>query len=300
MQIGQMKTTLSPKELAQAIGASESTLKRWIDDGKLYAERTVGGHRRVPLIEAVRFIRESEVPIEHPEILGLDRSAAEGATLEATDKATLLWEYLREGSEDKAIGFLVGLYLAGWSLASICDGPVHRAMEKVGELWLDCAEGVFLEHRASEICARAVNEVRRVISVPKEAPVALGGAPSGDPYQIPSLCAATILAGEGFSTMNLGPNTPFRAMIEGVDSLSPSLVWVTVSFRAQPELLKREFLEFQKELEAREIPLAVGGREYEEITTLHSPLLMRGASMSELSSFARGLRAGGLKAEVSR
>ncbi|HEX9106572.1 MAG TPA: MerR family DNA-binding transcriptional regulator, partial [Longimicrobiales bacterium] len=48
---------LSPRELAEAVGVSESSLKRWADRGVLAVERTAGGHRRIPLGEAVRFIR---------------------------------------------------------------------------------------------------------------------------------------------------------------------------------------------------------------------------------------------------
>ena len=46
---------LSPRQLAVAIGVSESSLKRWADDGRLAVERTAGGHRRIPLPEAVRW-----------------------------------------------------------------------------------------------------------------------------------------------------------------------------------------------------------------------------------------------------
>ena len=54
-----MKSVLSPKELAAAIGVSESTLKRWADDGLIVFSRTAGGHRRIRLAEAIRFIREN-------------------------------------------------------------------------------------------------------------------------------------------------------------------------------------------------------------------------------------------------
>lgn len=66
-----MKPTLSPKELAEAIGVSESSLKRWVDEGVIQASRTRGGHRRIALAEAVRYIRESGIPIIRPDILGI-------------------------------------------------------------------------------------------------------------------------------------------------------------------------------------------------------------------------------------
>ena len=62
---------LSTRDLAEAIGASESSLKRWIDAGKIAASRTEGGHRRVERAEAVRFIRETGARLVRPELLDL-------------------------------------------------------------------------------------------------------------------------------------------------------------------------------------------------------------------------------------
>src|SRR5690242_3719305 len=60
---------LSPRDLADALGVSESSLKRWVDAGKLAAFRTEGGHRRIAVSEALRFIRETGAPVARPELL---------------------------------------------------------------------------------------------------------------------------------------------------------------------------------------------------------------------------------------
>ncbi|MBK6463401.1 MAG: helix-turn-helix domain-containing protein [Myxococcales bacterium] len=52
------KEELSPREVAKALGVSESAVKRWCDDGLLPFERTPGGHRRVPSHAVLRFARE--------------------------------------------------------------------------------------------------------------------------------------------------------------------------------------------------------------------------------------------------
>src|SRR3954453_15398204 len=73
-----MSTFLSPKTLAQAIGVSESSLKRWADEGLLDVVRTAGAHRRIDLREAIRYIRAAGHPILRPDLLGvpgLDGSA---------------------------------------------------------------------------------------------------------------------------------------------------------------------------------------------------------------------------------
>ena len=61
---------LGPRQLGQALGVSESSVKRWADQGEIVTHRTSGGHRRIALAEAIRFIRESGLPVVDPGILG--------------------------------------------------------------------------------------------------------------------------------------------------------------------------------------------------------------------------------------
>ena len=62
---------LSPRDLAQAMGVSESSIKRWADDGKIMITSTQGGHRKIQREEAVRFIRERGMKVPFPQHLGL-------------------------------------------------------------------------------------------------------------------------------------------------------------------------------------------------------------------------------------
>ena len=66
---------LSPRQLASALGLSESTLKRWIDRGHITVHKTLGGHRRIALPDAVAFIRKEGMPILDSGVLGLPENA---------------------------------------------------------------------------------------------------------------------------------------------------------------------------------------------------------------------------------
>lgn len=50
-------------EVARMAHVSPSTVLNWIDRGLLGAHRTVGGHRRVPRDQLVRFLREHSMPV---------------------------------------------------------------------------------------------------------------------------------------------------------------------------------------------------------------------------------------------
>ena len=66
-----MNELLSPKQVAQALGVSESSLKRWCDQGRIATVRTGGGHRRLSLADVLRFVRDHAHPLVSPEVLGL-------------------------------------------------------------------------------------------------------------------------------------------------------------------------------------------------------------------------------------
>ena len=56
-----------------------------------------------------------------------------------------------------ARGLILSWYLDGRTLPALFDGPVRAAMHKVGDLWRHDPRGILVEHRATEICAAAVD-----------------------------------------------------------------------------------------------------------------------------------------------
>lgn len=289
-----MKPILTPRELAEAIGVSESSIKRWTDDGAIRGTRTAGGHRRIPISEALRFIRESRSILVRPEILGLADVAALGGEVPAFgEEGEQLFAYLKAGAAVEARGLLISLYLGGRSVAQVLDGPMREAMHRLGELW-QCEEaGIFHEHRATDIAIHALNQLRTLLpGRPEGALGAVGGAPSGDPYVIPTLGVAATLEAEGFAAVNLGPETPGPTLQQAVRRLSPAIVWVSVSVAGAPGALAAELWRLADGAVGEEGPtLVVGGRRVHELDLPSHPRLLVGASMGELVAFARGLKA---------
>ena len=66
-----MDKLLSPKQVAVAIGASESSLKRWCDQGLIETVRTAGGHRRLSVSSVLGYLQKTGHQLIAPEILGL-------------------------------------------------------------------------------------------------------------------------------------------------------------------------------------------------------------------------------------
>jgi MerR family transcriptional regulator, light-induced transcriptional regulator len=279
-------THLSPRVLAEAIGVSESSLKRWADEGRLAAERTAGGHRRIPVSEALRFIRHSGLTLVRPDLLGLPgEPVAMGRSREAA--AERLEGLLMEDRADAARSLLVSLYVDGASLSWICDEVIRVVLARLGELWEHGPSGIFLEHRATETCLRSLAQLRLLLPpVPSDAPAAVGGAFEGDDYQIPSAMAALILAEAGYRARDLGPRTPVAATLEAVARYGPGLIWQSISVEpADPVRAIRDLARLAKVVSPG--ALVVGGRAGETVA-VHGPNVHRLGSMAELAAFGRG------------
>jgi excisionase family DNA binding protein len=275
---------LSPRDLADALGVSESSLKRWIDAGRIRASRTGGGHRRIALADALAFIRETGAPVVRPELLGLGEPPFEQAGRSLDDGE--LWRALLEG-DGRAVRSWIDARLAdGARIPDLCDGPIRAAMHAIGELWQHEADGVFLEHRATDLCLQAIAQLRARFDPPLGAPTAVGGAPEDDPYLLPSAMAALVLAAEGYRPINLGADTPTAALHRAVAHHRPRLVWISASAPI-PLAQAHELAAFLTSLPDGAVAL-VGGRHRAAIAAA-DPALRTADTMAELAALAREL-----------
>lgn len=254
--------TFSPKELGPIIGVSQSSIKRWVDAGLIQVTRTAGGHRRITLTEALRFIRKREMPIMRPDLLGLPDLTQLSPTARAGElSGEVLLQVLKSGNASQARGLISSAFLSGRSPADLFDGPLAEAFEVLGELWKEDDCGIYLEHQATQICIEAVNNMRMLISpTPSDAPVALGGAPEQDPYILPSMMAATVLANAGYQDVNLGAKTPADALQRAAESYKPTLVWIAATSREAYKLDKYALRDVAQHFIDEGIEVVYGGQ----------------------------------------
>jgi len=291
-----MKSLLSPKELAAAIGVSESSIKRWVDEGKVEASRTAGGHRRISMAEVVRFLRESGQKLIEPGLLGLpelqELKVAEpecpAGDLEAQGER--LFHFLEAGACNMARGLLLQLYLDGLGLAEIFDGPLRSALRRIGQLWQSGPVGIFLEHRAIQISLQAVHQLAALTPRQSRGPLALGAAAPPDTSQLPTLMVATLLASEGFQAVNLGPDLPLTVLGDAVLDMKPALVWLSISHGGDEKGLLQEVAILKSKVDTVGAALAIGGRAApRSLGQSPPPRFLLGQSLAELVAFVRGL-----------
>ncbi len=120
--------------------------------------------------------------------------------------------------------------------------------------------------------------------------MAVGCAPSGDSYVLPSLAAATVVEDEGFRAVNLGPHTPLETLATGVSAFKASLVWICfTSVDRARRGVRREILKLAARFSRVGAVLVVGGRQVDRLTPSHEKGVSVGHPMAELRAVARGL-----------
>lgn len=287
---------LSPKALGQAIGVSESSLKRWADAGRIGVARTAGGHRRIPVHEAIRFIREHGFAVHRPDILGLDelgpapgqRPQPAGIQCEAMHRA------LVEGDRDRVLAIGVGRFLRGHSLAAIVDDLIAPSLRAIGDRRGHGSEAIAVEHRAADLCTQVLNRLRGLAPRGPDRPVAVGAAPPGDGNTLASLMAAAVLACEGWAEINLSAATPEEALVSAAVGDDARLVWLALAVERPAAEVGERVRHTRDRLRAGgcRAQLAVAGP---ALLGLHPPAVDGAyflASMRELAAFAGGVRAG--------
>jgi methanogenic corrinoid protein MtbC1 len=258
-----VKQLLTPKQVARAIGVSESSLKRWCDRGLIPVVLTAGGHRRLPISGVLAFVRDTGRPLVQPDLLGLPVMAGRGQTVmqRAVELLTLA---LINGDENQTRQILFDAYLAGQSVAEICDRVVAKAFRRIGEQWECGAIEVYRERRSCCLCMRVLFEIRSVLPPPNpQAPIAIGGAIAGDHYDLPTAMVELVLRSLGWNATSLGPNLPLVTLAAAVCEVRPSLLWLSATHMAAPEQFMVEYRSFQEAL-APALPLVVGGQAFSE------------------------------------
>ncbi len=279
---------MSPKELAEAIGASESSLKRWIDNGRLTATRTAGGHRRIDRSEALRFIRESNHTVVRPERLGLP-DAVKQAHCDLEIITRRLSNALVQADAALAEGLVTSAYLNGQSLSAIFDGPFRRAMAEIGEQWRCENNGVLIEHRATTIAIQIVNRLRAMLPPPLDsAPVVVGGGRPGDPYLLPTMMASVALTEIGLHAVNLGPDTPIEVLCQAIEQHDASMMWISATAEVDTGRLAEEIQQLIAATAGFGVSVVVGGQAAFRGIESVDPRVAHVDTMGELVGFARG------------
>jgi len=279
--------------VAQALGVSEASLKRWCDKGLLNVVRTAGGHRRLPINGVMQFIRQQGHEIVRPEVLVLPPATCHiDAALDRV--RDLIRAALEAGDGDRCRRLLFNLYLSGHPTREICDKVIAPAFHDIGDRWSHGDVEVYEERRGVEICMRALYELRAALpTVPADAPVAFGATLEGDPYTLPTTMVEVALREDGWQAMSYGIGHPAETLCAAFREVRPRLFWLSASaVRSEAEFLP-QYHRIYAEAADCGVAVAVGGRALTDALRREMRFSAHCDTIGHLIDFAATLKTGG-------
>jgi excisionase family DNA binding protein len=280
---------VSTAQVAEALGVSVTTVKRWVDEGILPAHRTAGGHRKLLMTDILRAVREGNLPQAD-----LSRLMPKAGSAAANDPDALSRQFVAaiDALDTELVrGVIHGAYQAGLPVEVLADRVLAPGLAHVGREWEAGRLDVSHEHRITQACVSALYELQAVLraSTEKGRPVAVGGAPEGDHTVLATLLAKLTLLECGWDAVNLGPHTPASAFKSAIDELSPQLVWVSATHVGDADEFLAEYREVYEYADDRGAAVAIGGRGLTDSLRAGMPYTTFGDGLTHLASFARTL-----------
>lgn len=229
------KTILSTTGVARLFNVTETTVKRWADEGTLKCQKTPGGHRKFDVKHVVEFATANGM--EPVGTLALEddtfSSAIQVAVL-ARDFSALSNIFVEKAmSVDRhdLYEFLSYLYQHRFGLWEMYDLVVRPGLYEIGDRWKSKEIDIYREHRAShetlDAMAKLQAEIFRSPAVGKQAVCA---CLDDEQHDIGLRCAANILEAKGWSVHYLGGLTPYRSIVESVKEVRPEIVCLSVTY----------------------------------------------------------------------
>jgi len=276
---------LSTTDAAAVLAVSVSTVKRWVDGGVLPGHVTAGGHRKLLRSEVLALVRQRNMPRGGPAALdvaaGTDPAATSGA----------LFKALVRGDGPLASAIVRRAYESALPIEALADRVVAPAMAVVGHRWEAARLDVWHEHRATQLCATALCELKPDLEsrAERHRPVAVGAAPEGDPYALPTLLAQLVLLDAGWDAVNLGPNTPLASLATAVRELRPRMVWLSATYLRDDDEFLGRYADLYRTAEEHGAVVAVGGRALRAPVRTAMRYTTHGDGLGHLAAFARSL-----------
>ena len=172
----------------------------------------------------------------------------------------------------------------------ICDEVFAAAFQQIGDRWAHGRAEVYQERRASEITLRVLHELRSLLPPPPaEAPIAIGGAATGDHYNMGTTMAELVLRDNKWNASSLGDNLPFATIAAAISDQRPKLFWLSCSHIADPAAFLSGYHELHEEF-GTDTAFVVGGYSLTEELRRQMRYSAHCDNMQHLEGFAQTLQ----------
>lgn len=261
---------ISTRAVAEVLGVSEATVKRWSDAGTLRCFRTPGGHRKFRLRDVKAFLSD------HGDTVAAEaRPLTPVAPLDA-DQAEVRALALT-ADVDGLVSFVARHREAGLTMARIFDRMVSPALADIGAAWAEGHLTAAQEHLASSAILDMIGRVRALAAPGRAASFAPRGRAiaacfGGEEHAIGLHMVAVVLASLGYRVGMLGANVPTSDLALMIASEAPALVALSASAHANPERLRGDLAVIASAASVTKTRVIVGGAGFTRLLETKGPL----------------------------
>ena len=227
---------LSTKEVAHMMAVTETTVKRWADEGMIPCHKTLGGHRKFLLKDILAFAEQHAYPLMGGTVPPLSKRQSEVLEFSVQTRnyhkiSQLFYDEALQGDKQGLYELLSYLAKNRIAFTTLADEVIRPAMVRIGERWQEGKLEIDQEHVASNALLEALVRLNgQLHRKPDNGLSAVCACAQGDYHEIGLRMLAYALETEGWNVHYLGANTPFASLGAFVNRRSPQLVCVSVSF----------------------------------------------------------------------
>jgi excisionase family DNA binding protein len=228
-------TVLSTADVARLFNVTETTVKRWADEGTLKCQKTPGGHRKFPMRYVVEFSTE-----HHYEPVGALTLTGDDAMAWTIETAVLRRDYavLQKVFVEKALSpdqtdlfhYFSYLYQHHIQLWEMYDLILMPGMGEIGERWQRGEITIGHEHRASYEVLDALARLQGQVHIRERSGHSVVCAcVEEELHEIGLRAASYLFESEGWKVHYLGARTPVQSLIAVARELRPDAVCISVT-----------------------------------------------------------------------
>ncbi len=273
---------LSTRSVAEVLGVSEATVKRWADAGTLRCFRTPGGHRKFRLRDVKAFLADQQegdgVPPEPVIAAPTGELSAEQREARALALAA---------DVDGLVSLVANQRLKGMTLAHTFDRVIGPALHDIGAGWAAGRLSPAQEHIASNAVIDMLARVRPLVERTSRADRgrALCACLGDEYHDIPVRMVGLILSCEGYRTAMVGANVPAGDLALMIAGDPPAVLALSASACANAENLRGDLAVLASAATAAKTRIIVGGSGFQSLSSVPVPV-KRYASLEELTGVA--------------
>lgn len=254
---------LSTRAVAEVLGVSEATVKRWADAGTLRCFKTPGGHRKFRLRDVKAFLSDQQQG--EPEGPAVAPPNADLTPEQKDCRALAL-----AGDVDGLVSLVANQRLKGQSLAHTFDRIVAPVMNEIGQSWSEGKLSPAQEHIASNTVVDMIARVRPLVerTARGDRGRALCACLGNELHDIALRMVGLILASEGFRTGMVGANVPAGDLALMVAGEPPAILALSASPHADRDVLRGDLAVVAGAASAVKTRIFLGGTGFNDIGPL--------------------------------